>query len=455
MRNNKYSFLLIEDDHRFREFLHKKLSEYGEVRQTYQLETAKSYLSKYSFDFAFIDMKLGENVSGIELASMAKEKGIKQIIVLTGFEDDEIALESYKAGATDFYTKKNFKRDADNFLNRIMMRWESESKLVDILKREYITNDEKIKKDIKEIMKGNINAKPIFIDGETGVGKTQFARMVYKLMGLKGEFVELNCAGLSESLLESELFGHVKGAFSGAVSESMGKLKKADGGVLLLDEIGDMPKSMQASLLKAIEEKTFYPVGSNKSVKSDFMVISATKQNLSKLLDSGSFRDDFYHRIASRKINISSLRDRKSDIPLLLSHFLKKCLRKVILTEDTKEILKKYNWYGNVRELIDFVDNISIAEGGIITPEFLPNYILENKDPKMKNIGTKKLLAGKHFRKIEALGLNEFLNEIKYEAFMYAEDKNDGVKEKMAKDLKVSRNMLYTIEKNNREEHLQ
>jgi transcriptional regulator with GAF, ATPase, and Fis domain len=214
----------------------------------------------------------------------------------------------------------------------------------------------------------------VLIDGESGTGKELVASSLYEHSFRRGKpFIKLNCVAIPESLLESELFGHEKGAFTGAVTQKIGKFELAHGGTIFLDEIGDMPLATQAKLLRVLQEKEFERVGGNQTIRVDVRFIAATNKNLMEMVRQGTFREDLYYRLNVFSVHLPPLRERKEDIPLLAAHFLERAGHPVRLAEDTLQILTAHAWPGNVRELQNTLERAAVlAENGLITPSLLP-----------------------------------------------------------------------------------
>jgi Nif-specific regulatory protein len=219
----------------------------------------------------------------------------------------------------------------------------------------------------------------VLIEGETGTGKSLLAKYIhYTSPRRNGPFVKLNCAAIPETLLEAELFGYVKGAFTGAVKDKPGKVELAEGGTLFLDEIGDMPLSLQPKILRVLQEKEIEKLGSERSIKVDVRIISATNKDLRQLVQRGDFREDLYYRLSVLPIHIPPLRERKEDIPLLVDHFLnifnQKYGKNVKIDAKALELMMEYPWYGNVRELENTIERLVILKDGIVKESDLPSY---------------------------------------------------------------------------------
>jgi len=280
----------------------------------------------------------------------------------------------------------------------------------------------------------------IIINGETGTGKGLIARAIHKFSHRRSKpFVQINCGAIPENLLESELFGHVRGAFTGATSPKQGKFEMADGGTIFLDEIGDMSPDLQVKILRVLEEKEFEQVGGCKTIKVDVRVIAATHRDLEEEVQKGSFREDLFYRLFVIPITLPSLRERKSDIPLLISHFLKhfneKNNRNVEgISEDAMTAIMNYSWKGNVREIKNMVEGLVVLKGeGLITLKDLPEKITMKKT----SVSMPKIDISQ-----EGICLSTAVSEFEKSLIVQCLEQTKWVKKKAAKLLQVNRTTL-------------
>jgi len=405
-----------------------------EVAGTKNGDEALQLMEKRHFDVLITDIKM-PRMSGIELMEQVKEKYTEMdVIIITGFGSISSAVSAIKKGAYDYITKPF---DLDELLLKVKKIHEQKSlKKENIALKTFlgmnkevpiIAKSERMKKILTVIEGMKDSDCSVFLTGESGVGKNLIAKIIRSSGKRKNmPFLSINCATLTEELLSSELFGHEKGAFTGAAMTKQGLVEIADSGTLFLDEISELSPNLQAKLLKVVEEGEFYRVGGTKPLKVDVRFIAATNQDVKRLISDGRFREDLYYRLNVMEINIPPLRERIDDIKPLSSFFLQKHLPKsgkkiTSITKEAMDILINYSFPGNVRELENIIERAIILEkSSMITPESIPSSIrllqIETLDPeKLKTIDdlikeyaekVLKMLGGNRSRAAEVLGIS-------------------------------------------------
>lgn len=330
------------------------------------------------YDLVISDLKM-PNMDGLELIRALKKLNKDlSFLIMTGFGTIESAIEAIKEGAFHYITKPFDINDVGLLVEKAI-KYKNLTQNNEILQKQVkgisqfsniIGCSDKLKKVFKIIERVADTDSNILILGESGTGKELFARAIhYNSKRANKPMIPVNCGAIPENLLESELFGHMRGAFTGAVSAKAGKFEAAQGGTIFLDEIGDMSLKLQVKLLRVLQEKKFEPVGSTESIETDARVIAATHQNLEELVANGSFREDLYYRLNVIPIRIPALRERASDISLLLNHFTEKfctqnSLQKPIYTGEVSEVFMNYKWPGNIRELENTIERLVILRPG-------------------------------------------------------------------------------------------
>lgn len=381
--------LILDDESTLRTALFRLLDRKGyQVVTAQRLDEARSFMSpEKPFDIAIIDMNLPDG-NGLDfLTEIKRMSPATQVIVLTGFASIDSAVQATQKGAYHFLTKPFNVEELMSLLDKALTQksLEQENKqLRNELGSRYqfnqiIGESEGIKHCLSLVERVADSDSTVLITGDSGTGKELIARAIhYNSTRAKGPFVAINCGAIPSELLESELFGHVKGAFTGAISNRIGRFEMADEGTLFLDEIGDLDPSMQVKILRALQERIFEPVGSTKSVQVNVRVITATNVDLDKAVKDGRFREDLYYRLNVIPIQIPALRERRTDIPLLLNHFMAQFNRNKSKTltgfsHDAMKCLVGYSWPGNIRELENLIERLSILKGsGSIEVNDLP-----------------------------------------------------------------------------------
>ena len=366
--------LIIEDEASIRRVLVKILSEEDKSHEIHEAEDGLSALNKIkkeNFDLILCDIKMPK-MDGIEVLEFSKKiKPEIPIIMISGHGDLDTAVDSMRKGAYDYISKPP---DLNRLLNTVRNAIDKKNLITQnkLLKRKIINSYEMIG-DSKELNKikdliekvASTDAK-ILVCGPNGSGKELVARSIHSSSNrAHNPLIEVNCAAIPSELIESELFGHVKGSFTGAVKDKTGKFEAANSGTIFLDEVGDMSLSAQAKVLRVLQDNCIQKVGGGKDIRIDVRVIAATNKDLKKEIDKGKFREDLYHRLAVIVINVPSLNKRREDIPLLIEHFSKN-ISKSQGTQEKKfsksaiKLLKSMDWSGNVRELRNVVERLII-----------------------------------------------------------------------------------------------
>ncbi len=379
--------LIVDDDRNLLEVLKVRVESAGyEVTIAAKEEEALEAARENVFDLAIVDLQL-ERLSGIDLMKDLRLLLPEMpVIILTAFGTIESAVQAVKQGAYGYLTKPFNARDLFSHIEKALedRRLTVEiNRLKDLLQEEYtgpdiVAKSEKMLQVLDVVSRIARGDSTVYINGESGTGKEVIARAIHLASDRKDKpFVALNCAALPEPLLESRLFGHEKGAFTGAVQSARGLFTQAHGGTIFLDEIGDMSLAIQAKVLRVLEERQFYPIGSEKLVEVDVRVIVATNKDLEEEVKKGSFRNDLFYRIHVIPIYLPPLRERKEDIPPLVEHFLAKLSRQMKkeikgLTPEAMRSLMLHDWPGNVRELENTLEYAAaMTREDVITEEFI------------------------------------------------------------------------------------
>ncbi|MBE8221213.1 MAG: sigma-54-dependent Fis family transcriptional regulator [Bdellovibrionales bacterium] len=454
----KRKILVVDDESSIRDFLKIMLGKEGyEVICVEDGVQALELYKKQSFDMVISDLQM-PNMTGLELLKkLVNEDSSVLFMVITAFGSMETAIEAMKLGAYDYLTKpfnieevqlnlkKAFSAKDLAVENRFLRRE---------LRQEYsfdncIGDSESMHQVFELIKKVSPSKSSILVTGESGTGKEIVARSIHNNSPVSASaFVPINCGAIPAELMESEFFGHKKGAFTGAHSDKVGLFESADGGTLFLDEIGELPLDMQAKLLRVLQEKEIRKVGSTENIKIDTRIVSATNRNLLKMVRDKTFREDLFYRINVISIPLPPLRNRGDDIILLANASLKKFSKKFNkpeqrLSAEAEEKLKKYHYPGNVRELENIVERVVAMETSlIILPEHLPDVLVE-----VNSTDSIKSLKNLNFTK-DGIFLDKILDEIEKEILIKALNLSNGVKKVAAKLLNITfRSMRYRVQK--------
>ncbi|MBL7665297.1 MAG: sigma-54-dependent Fis family transcriptional regulator [Bacteriovoracaceae bacterium] len=427
--------IIVEDENLPRLTLRGLLKDV-ETTEAKTLAQARALILNEKFDLAFLDLDLDKKLAGLELTKIAKERGLYSIIV-TGHSDEKIVERAYQLGCQDYLTKPITQKSLDLVLKRFNA-FDSETRIQSLIETNYITTHAATLNELNIIKKIGLTDKPVLIKGPSGTGKRIVAHIIRDALKiLKDKFIEINCAQFSDNLLESELFGHKKGSFTGATEDKLGLLAKADNGIIFLDEIHALSKSAQQKLMKAIEEKEFYPVGSTKIVKSNFRVICATCEDLLDMVATKKFRADFYARMSGLQIQLYGLSERKEDIIPIINFYLDKFARRISITKEAKDLLIGLDWKNNVRDIETLVEYWQIHGNGIITEKQIPEQFRNQVSNKTTSNVTKQ-----NIRLAQELGLKDYLDLVKSQIIESVIEASDGNRNEAARRLKISKQLL-------------
>ena len=382
------TILLIDEDLDFLDWATKHLEAKGlQILRCDNSENAVKIADQTDLDLVISDIQI-QPFDGLELLSRIRSKNSNAVVVLTaGFPTTSQIIEATRRGARDVLRKESLPFELRPVVEAALQSSEQRKQAQDSIPSLPATDGPVkmigISRPLQDVFKivGRVSQTdaPVLITGESGTGKELVARAVHEYNPRRqGDLVAINCGAIPENLLESELFGHEKGAFTGAVARRTGRFEQCDGGTLFLDEIGDMPASVQVKLLRILQEGTFSRVGSNETLSSDVRIVAATNKDLAVEVSQGNFREDLYYRLNVVEINLPPLRDRPEDIPLLAEFFLQRLARKqgmarMRLSGEAVETLQKHYWPGNVRELENTVARAcALSTSDLLLPEDMP-----------------------------------------------------------------------------------
>jgi DNA-binding NtrC family response regulator len=445
-KSRRYSILVVDDDKNICKMIEinlRKEKEY-EVEVANSGEACLKAIREHVPDLIMLDIQM-PGIDGIEtLKRIRDDEPLIPVVMMSAHGTIEKAVQSMKLGAYDFITKpfagdrllvtvrnalttSSLKQEIDSLRSQLRSKYQF---------RNIIGQSGKMQEVFRALEKVVNSNVTVLIQGESGTGKELIARAIHYHNAQRNskQFVAVNCSALPESLLESELFGHEKGSFTGATGRRVGKFEIANGGSIFLDEIGLMTQATQAKVLRILQEREFERVGGNEMVKVDVRVISATNKDLEEAIKTGEFREDLYYRISVFPIKLPPLRERKEDIPLLAAHFLDKYAKQENkelegVAPDALELLMAYNWPGNVRELENCIERaVVLASAREITPKDLPNSV--------RSIGEKKIYESDNT-------LSSWIEKLEEDALRNALLENGGNISQTAKKLGIGRATIY------------
>ncbi len=386
---SKPRILIIDDNQEFVDDLDLLLQNDFDCSGAYSGESGLELLDRKNFDAILLDIELGAGMDGFEFLRRIKEEDISiPVVMITKDQSISTVVRAIKMGAYDYVGKKpdlaELRVILKGALEESALRKDNKLLREEIhrLTGELLGESEPINNIRNQIDKLSQTESTVLITGETGTGKELVARHIHKLSARKDKpFVVVNCAAIPKELFESELFGHEKGAFTGALKRKIGKFELADGGTIFLDEIGELENSVQAKLLRVLQEKRFERVGGDENLSVDVRVIAATNKDLEDQTEKGEFRSDLYFRLNVTRIQIPPLRERRQDIPLLAKEFIRKKSEELkkgvkVISQGAIDVLISYDWPGNVRELENLIENAIIySENDTLSKDLFPSLL--------------------------------------------------------------------------------
>ena len=433
MKSN-LSILIIEDDKYARLNLREILGPFGILDEAADTETAFVKLKDNFYDIVITDIELGDG-SGVDIIPTIIRKG-SHCIVVSSYEHEDVIEKAYALGASHYLSKFKLRDQLPVYIHKFLQT--KSARFEKFLNEEFITQDPETIQELRRLCEINLKNQNLFISGATGTGKSLLGKLIHDITHPDAPLVHLNCSEISETLLESELFGHEKGAFTGADHKKDGKLKLANGGTLFLDEVATMPLSMQQKLLKALDEKTFYPVGSSTPIRSDFTLISATCEGILEKVQRKEFREDLYFRLSGFHFHLKSISERPDDVELLIKFFQKKSSRRFVIKTEAIEAMKKYSWPGNVRELSKVCDRFSQSLSGIVDLNLVKKTIIPQGQITIPKVEGWEDYVQNH-------GLRLYITNLEKRAVEESMKRNKGKITACIKELKISSSAFYRI----------
>jgi DNA-binding NtrC family response regulator len=383
--------LIVDDDRDTCRFIAEVLAAPGrEFELAAETDRALDLARSEQFDLVVCDINLNSSLSGLDVLRAFKAVNPNgQVLLVSGFGTLETAIEAVRAGAFDYISKpfdiEEVKKTVQRALDQTGQRTVAQTPAVNLRSGELIGRTPAMLAVYNQIARAADSVVPVLIVGESGTGKELVARALHRNSQRAARpFVAINCGALTETLLESELFGHTRGAFTGAVADAKGIFEQADGGTVFLDEIGETSPALQVRLLRVLEEGEVRPVGASRAIKIDNRVIAATNRDLERAAAEQQFRADLYYRLSVIVIRLPALRERRDDIPLLITAFLKaaskRAGRHVELSSGALDLLLAYDWPGNVRQLENTIERIVLfSRGSVVGPDDLPTLLQSSR----------------------------------------------------------------------------
>jgi DNA-binding NtrC family response regulator len=437
--------LVVDDERSLREFLTILLEQEG-----YEVTTADTVASgieavlKGSFDLVMCDLKLPDG-SGLEVLGKARKQQVASpFIIITAHTTPQHALEALRAGAAEYLSKPFNVEDLKLILDKLVGAGDAGAETQDV--PNFIGSSPAIRRILDLVPRLAATPSTVFITGESGTGKELLAQAIHAFSrAANGPFLSVNCGALPEGLLESELFGHVRGSFTGAIKDHKGMFVDAEGGTLLLDEVGELTPLMQVKLLRVLQERRVRPVGSSHEVEVNVRVLAATNRNLEQAVKDNEFREDLYYRLNVLHIHLPPLRQRVEDLPELARHFVEQTCENFDtaakrLTPDALRVLQAYSWPGNVRELENVIERtVALEPTEMISSGSLPEHLRGAPGgPAIEHMGLPE----------EGLDIDEYMDNVRISLMRQALEKTGGHQKKASELLRMSyRAFRYHAEK--------
>jgi two-component system response regulator PilR (NtrC family) len=427
--------LVVDDERSIREFLSILLEQEGhQVTTADSVESGLACLADERFDLVICDLKLPDG-TGLNVLEEARRRSLEcEFIIITAHTTPQHAMESMRAGAAEYLSKPFNVDDLKTIINKLLARRVGEADTFEV--PEFVGKSEPISRILRLVPRVAATPSSILITGESGTGKELLARAIHAASPkAEGPFLTVNCGAIPEGLLESELFGHTRGSFTGAVRDHIGLFAQAEGGSIFLDEVGELPLQTQVKLLRVLQEHRVRPVGGEAELAVTARVLAATNRDLHREVRDGRFREDLYYRLNVIHLHLPPLRERTEDIPELARHFIARTCKRfgideMRLTTDACHVLQAYGWPGNVRELLNVIErSVALESTGIISSGSLPEHL--RGSPITSSYEQASLPE-------EGIDLEEFLNNQRRALMRQALSRTAGHQKRAAELLRMS-----------------